>query len=346
MLNFDHAKVTSMKTLSINRLILAIGIPALIIMVLFALTKTELLIEKPTFGAFAISFDLLITVPCIYYIIIRNSKISPLTLFPMVIATMVIATLILPRENQYYLDLFKRYAIPLIELGFILLVIRGIRRSVRSHQMAGQIKYDFYSVLQLVCYDLLPKRIAGIFITELAVIYYGLIQWKQRPIQSNEFTYHKSSGTPAMMGMVMCILAVETFATHLLIAKWNGTAAWILTGLSGYVIIQLLGFIRSLSKRPMFIMNNILFIRYGILAEVSINIDDINSVEFSNRKFKDNHHTRKLSAFGNLESHNVIIKLKNPYTLSRIYGIKKQFTELVLLVDDKQGFKHAIEAAK
>lgn len=88
MFNFDHAKVTSMKTLSINRLILAIGIPALIIMVLFALTKTQLLIEKPTIGAFAISFDLLITVPCIYYIIIRNSKISPLTLFPMVIATM------------------------------------------------------------------------------------------------------------------------------------------------------------------------------------------------------------------------------------------------------------------
>lgn len=88
MFNFDHAKVTSMKTLSINRLILAIGIPALIIMVLFALTKTQLLIEKPTIGAFAISFDLLITVPCIYYIIIRNSKISPPTLFPMVIATM------------------------------------------------------------------------------------------------------------------------------------------------------------------------------------------------------------------------------------------------------------------
>lgn len=113
--------------------------------------------------------------------------------------------------------------------------------------------------------------------------------------------------------------------------------------MSIYTAIQLFGFLKSLSQRPTTIRNNHLIIRYGIFAETEIRLQDIEFIELSTSNLKLDNLTKKLSTFGELESPNVIIKLKKEYCLSGLYGIRKKFTNLALYLDNREEFKSKVE---
>ena len=129
---------------------------------------------------------------------------------------------------------------------------------------------------------------------------------------------------------------------HTLLAKWSNTAAWVLTFLSIYSGIQLFGFLKSMFKRPILIEDKKLFLRYGIMNETIIDTEIIDSIEISSKDITLDKETRKLSFLGELESHNIIIRLKEENTLIGLYGVKRKFKNLVLHVDDKVEFKNKI----
>lgn len=329
--------------LQINRTWFSFGIPLLMVLGLSLLCKSSFLPNNPTLGAFAVTFDLLLTVPLIYFFLIRKSKIPAITILPAVILGLVIATYILPEENQRYLNLFKLFGLPVIELSVISFVIFKVRRSINNFKLKKEEHVDFYSALKIVCADLVPKTLVPFLATEIAVIYYGFINWKKYRPKTNEFSYHKNSGTMAVIAAVIVMVMVETFVFHLLLAKWSITAAWILSALSAYTGLQLFGFLKSLSQRPIIIAQDTLLIRYGILAETKINIEDIARIELSSSDLKQDKETKKLSTFGDLESHNTIIILKKEYRLFGLYGTHKQFTKLALHIDNKEEFKNKLE---
>ena len=69
------------------------------------------------------------------------------------------------------------------------------------------------------------------------------------------------------------------------------------------------------------------------MNEATIELKEINSIEISSKDIELNKETRKLSFLRELESHNVVIRLKNENTLIGLYGIKKKFKVLALYVD-------------
>lgn len=333
------------KYLQLNRLLISLGIPFLIILFLAFLTKSTIFSDHPSIGSFAITFDLLITIPIIYFLLIRKSKIPVTTVVPVMIVSLIVGTFILPNENQYYLNLFKVWGLPIIEILVVSFIIVKIRTSIRKYKQKKLLNPDFYTTLKETCSELLPEKIVPIFATEIAVFYYGFLNWKKPTPDENDFTYHKNSGTPTLLVAIIFIGIIETFAIHLLLERWNSTAAWIFSGLSIYTAIQLFGFLKSLSQRPIRIEKNHLIIRYGILAETEINLEDIDFIELSKSDLKSDNLTKQLSAFGTLESHNIIIRLKKEYSLLGLYGIKKRFTNLALYLDKNEEFKKKIELA-
>ena len=98
-------------------------------------------------------------------------------------------------------------------------------------------------------------------------------------------------------------------------------------------------------KRPIIIENNKLFLRYGIMNETTIDIRNIESIEVTSKDVELNKETRKLSILGELESHNIIIKLKEENTLIGLYGIKRKFKNIIFHIDDKNEFKNRINNA-
>ncbi|MCQ0112565.1 hypothetical protein SAMN04487906_2153 [Zhouia amylolytica] len=320
-----------------NRNLLNFGIPLILLGSLILLMTSSSIIINDTLGM-AISADLLLTIPAIYYLLIRNTKVSKLTVIPFIVFGLLAGSYFLPIEKQTYLILFKTWALPVIELSVFSLIIIKISRAIKKFKALKGDSPDFYDVLRRTCYDVLPGRLVLPFATEVAVLYYSFICWKRRPLKENEFSYHLKSGSPALMGALIFIILIEAVAMHFLIVLWSHIAAWILTGLSIYTAIQFLGFVKSLSQRPISLDGRHMSLRYGIMNETRIPYSCIKSIHIFTKDLKKDTLTRTLSPLGALESHNIIIYLKDVHTLNGLYGIKKEYKVIGFHIDEPQEF--------
>lgn len=319
--------------------------PLLIIGIMVLIAKSTIFKANPGILSTGITFDLLLTVPLVYFLLIRKTSIPKTTVVPILIIGIVICSLILPTENQHYLNLFKTWILPIVELSILSFVIFKVQNGIKRYKQNKTESFDFFTTLKSTCYEILPKALVIPVVTEIAVFYYGFINWRKRKLRENEFTYHKDSGTVTLLIAIIFIVAIETVTIHILLAKWNTTVAWILTCLSIYSGIQIFGFAKSMLKRPITIENNKLFLRYGIMNQTTIDLEDIDSIEISSKDIELNKETRKLSFLGELEGHNMVIRLKEENTLIGLYGIKRKYKNLALHVDKKNEFKERINNA-
>ena len=317
----------------------------LIIGLMIFISKTSLFKLNPDNLAIGITIDLLLTVPFIYFLLIRKTNIPKTTVVPFLILGVVLCSIILPSENQQYLNLFKTWILPIVELSVISYVIYNVRKGIKHYKLSKTESFDFFTTLKNTCYEILPKGVVIPVVTEIAVFYYGFLYWKKRELKENEYSYHKDSGTITLLIAIIFIVAIETIVLHILLVKWSNIAAWILTFLSIYSGFQIFGFLKSMFKRPISIENDRLYLRYGIMSETTIYIKDIDRVEISSKDIEINKETRKLSFLGELEGHNIIIRLKKENELIGLYGLKRKYKNLALYIDEKIEFKNRINNA-
>jgi hypothetical protein len=331
------------KILKINKTLIALGVVFSIICMLILLMKSPLLKENNTLSL-AITIDLLLFVPFVYFMFIRKTNTPKTTVVPIMIISLLVGLYFMPKENQTYLMLFKTWLLPLIEISVITYIIIKVRNTIKTYKETKDSNLDFFTTLKSACSKILPKKAVNPFATEIAIIYYGFINWKKNKYTKNEFTHHKNSGSLAIFGALILIIAIETVGLHFLLAKWSNIAAWVLTTLSVYTAIQILGFAKSIAKRPISINQNSLSLRYGIINEVDIKFSNIEEIELSKKSLnKDDKLTRTLSPLGESESHNVIIHLKETNELKGIYGIKKKFKTIGFHIDESQKFYDTIK---
>jgi hypothetical protein len=331
------------KAISLEHKFVIFGTPLLILAAIILMVESSAFDLSSNAITFGITIDLLLTTPFIYFLLIRNTNIPNTTVVPFLILGMIIGTFLLPTENQYFLELFKIWVFPIIELTIIGFVVYQVHKAIKEFKKRKDLTFDFFATLKEVCYELLPKLVVMPVVTEIAVFYYGFVYWRKRKLSENEFSYHKESTTVALLITIIFLVAIETFVFHILLSKWSVTAAWIFTMLSIYSAIQILGFLKSIIKRPISIENNTLKLRYGILSETFIDIRNISSIELTDMDITFDKETRKLSPLGELEGHNVVIRLNRENTLTGLYGMKRKFKTLALHVDNKARFKEMLE---
>ncbi|MEO0337885.1 MAG: hypothetical protein AAF242_01600 [Bacteroidota bacterium] len=331
-----------LKTLSIPRSLLTLGLIGSLLVFLVFLMQSPLIRTSANLDL-AVSVDLLLTIPLLYFLLIRKTDIPKITLVPITIVGLLLGYNFLPLEHQMYLDLFKEWVLPLIELTVLSVIITKVIVGIKKYRSVSGERADFYSTLIETCEEVLPKKMVHLFATEIAVFYYSFFTWKKRPVQENEFTYHLKSGTPVLLLAFIFIILIETFVLHLIIERWSVTAAWILTILSIYTGLQMLGFSKSLSRRPYQIKEGFLHLRYGILSEAIIPLQEIERIEITKKALPEDKMARRLSPLGDLESHNLVLHFKTPQVMVGLYGFKKTFNTLALFVDDPQPFKHKVE---
>jgi len=259
---------------------------------------------------------------------------------------LVVEGYILPAEHQTLLTNIKFIAIPVLEFGILSTIIYKIislRNSLKN--TSGE---DFYDRLLIACHEVFPNRIGKLLATEIAVVYY-FFGWsykqKKSPLQ---FTGYLKSGIRSTIGVLLFLVVAETAVLHLLVAHWNETIAWILTIIGIYTIVQIVAVLRSLSQRLIKIdpTKNCLALKYGFGTQTTISISEIDSIEKTRRSITNNENHCSLSLFEMLDTHNVIIKLKNENTLFKIYGIEKKYTSIAVFVDEVDLFIKEINHLK
>lgn len=329
--------------MTIRRHTLAIIIPAILFVAMALLAKTSWFIAQPEALAIGLVFDFTLTIPIVYFLIVRKTNIPNITVVPVFIIGTIVASYVIPPDQQFYLNQIKTWIIPVVELGvltFIIYKIRQINLEFKK-QKAGQV--NFYDSLKQAVAEILPKPVDVFFATEIATFYYGFFHWRNHKLKTNEFSYHKDNGAIALFIVIIGLVIVETGIIHLLLTRWSSLAAWILSGISIYTGLQLFGFMHSMSKLPIEITDEQLTLRYGLMASMNVPFESIKAVEISSKDLDENTTVKKLSILGNLEAHNIIIHFNERSTFSTLYGFNKTCEGLALHVDTPSEFKAALD---
>jgi len=321
------------------------GIPFLLVFLSVLILKSSVFKENSNLLSFGITFDFLISIPFIYYLLIRKTKISNKSISILLTVNLILASFFIPKQNQYYLELFKNWLLPLLELLIIGILINNVKKSLKKINENETQNADFFTILKQVLRELVPKKIVIPFATEIAVFYYGFINWKKRKLSENEFTYHKNSGIIITLIAFMISGMIEIFVIHKLLMRWNGTVAWILTIFSIYTVLQIYGIIRALSKRPILIDEKGIHLKYSIISETYIEFENINKIKIFTKEIDKKGTIKCFSPFGKLEGNNIKIELKKEITIIGFYGIKRKMKSFVLFIDEKEKFIQKINNA-
>ncbi|MCR9172620.1 MAG: hypothetical protein NXI10_09020 [bacterium] len=331
------------KRATFRKLFIGFPVIAVCISTLFFIADIPAFFSNHPHLSLAITIDFLVIVPSLYWLTIRKTSIPNITVVPVLVLSMLLCGLALPENRQWYLNGFEQWIFPFIELTVISFVVWKLRKVVLGYKASRVQSVDFFSALKEACADVLPKSVVIPFATEIAVFYYGFIAWKKRTLTANEFSYHKESGTVTLLFAIVGIVTIEMVTVHVLLGKWSAMAVWILTVLSAYSGLQIFGFAKGVSRRPIVIEDGQLKLRYSFLKEADIPFEHIKEVRLETKDLNPEENIAKLSLLHDLEGHNVILELEEPATLHGMYGSKKQFTKIALHIDRKEDFRAQVQ---
>lgn len=325
------------------------AIPFLAIFLLFAvfffLTRSEAFQAEMQLLSNAIAIDLALTVPVVYYFLIRKTRIPDLTVIPVFLLSVWYGSFILPPEGKTVYAIINTYKLHIAELLFISFEAVWVYRVYTHYKKIKRGYYYFYEDIKQICLRFLGnKAVANIFSSEISLLYYCFSPVKNTS-HGAAFTYYKNGGLGAMTFAFSLLILVETAALHFLVQQWSIMLAWVLTCSSIYVLIYVVAQYKASKGLPITVQSGHLMIRNGLLYHMAIPLSQIKTIQITSAASAlDHRQVLKIAPMGDLGGHHVIITFKEMITAPGLYGVLKTFDTLAIeLDDDPETFKRAVE---
>ena len=308
----------------------------LLLIGMIALTHSPLFSARPDLLGRAILFDLTVWPTLLFYgFIARPAKLSVLRLTVAVAVFVRIALLVLPENARpFTIDWPVLFAgVEGIMLVFVVVRIRVIVLTYRKLRAFQDAETALSGSLQTV----LGSTTTTIMLSEWQTIRWGLLGWwRVEPLSPNHqpLTTHHNSGQVAMGVALLVVGLIEVVAVHLLIARWNPTAAFWVSAFSGYGMLFLVADLVASCQRPSLLTPTDLHIRVGIRWQAAIPKSLILSVVPIHEK------PAKAPDLLNgvlIIAPNTLITLREPVTINGPYGIRRPVSRITLFLDDGAG---------
>ncbi len=302
------------------------------------IVASPLFARGPRVGAAGISFDLLVTVPAAFWFLVARPRGLPwFSVVPVVIASGYAGLLVLPAAHQQYLHDARFLTAP----AELWLVGYGAVRAWRLLRSGAHPRGDVLAATRAALREIVRyPRVADVVAEEIALLWYALLSWRADPavaVGETAFTQHRRAGLAGLFGAVAFACLGEALGVHLLAASWSPTAAWVLTGLSLYGALWLVGLGRSVVLRPTVLAAGGLRVRLGMLHEAWVPFDRIARVTEvraapANRRAPGYLHAAIFAA------PRLMLELSAPVESHGLYGTRKRgITRIGLLVDEPRG---------
>ena len=189
----------------------------------------------------------------------------------------------------------------------------------------------------VTCYLVRRELPARIMAAELGVWYYALLSWRKKPsVEADDkaYSYHNAGGYMNMMLGLELAFPVEIVAMHMLLSHWSATVAIVVTLLSLYATVWLVGDARARVLRPVVLGKGELRIECGIQMKGTISLSGIASV--SCHEPADIDKSDKLN-YGTFYQANVWVVMHDPVEVRTLLGMKRSLA-IGLSLDDPQKF--------
>lgn len=285
--------------------------------------------RQPAIISAAVAFDMIVCIPLLYWwLVIRKRLATARTLIPIIALSLLAAHQILPPSHRGALELL-RYLIAPVELAlaaFIIWKARAIMRSLPAGRGA-----DIVESLERVLEPSLGHRAAARFIAaEIAILYYAVAPRAPAPRDAALRFYPQRSAM--LIATLAVVLVIETAGMHLLISLWSATAAWILTGLSAYTLLWVVGDYRAIARRPTILSRDSLLIRVGLRFSGEVPLAMIEAARPANWRDA----CRPPPKHVNLAAPatpNLLITFRAPIAARRFFGIQSTVHGVLMAVD-------------
>lgn len=306
--------------------VFTIGVSSLL--ALYALPGLATETEKQVVAT-ALVMDFTLSLPVmVYVLLVRTGRLPWMVLLPTFVAGYTLAALTIPSQHHAGLDAVGWLAVP-AELAVVIYLVLTTRKAFRQ---AGDDEGDFATRLRATAREVLAKRTAAdIITTEVSILYYAFRCRPAASLRPGEYSVHRESGYGLMLVGLGMVLIAETLAVHFVVTLWSNLAAWVLSGLSVYALVWLLGDYRAFSARPIRITARQLQLRLGLRWEANIPLSSIVRVEpivGSHGKAE-----RGVLHAALVGSPNVRLELDRVITVTAMYGLEKSVQSLCIRVD-------------
>lgn len=285
--------------------------------------------------------DFMVGIPISFYLlVIRPRNLTLLSVIPIIWIGYGLSVFALGSADAGVLPYLLAVLIP-VEIAIAGRECLKVVDTFRSARKASADPMVWFkeTMLYLVRKDV-PASMAA---AELCVWYYALLSWRKKPYVlpgEKEFTYHNAGGYMNMMLGLALAFPVEIVGIHLLVSQWSVVVACVVTALSIYAAIWLIGDARARVMRPVAIGEDCIRLECGIQMEAIIPLSNIETICLSENDLDSLAKVDKLN-YGTLYQANVWIVAKRPFEVRTILG-EKHVRTIGLSVDEPQMFVQAV----
>jgi hypothetical protein len=294
--------------------------------------------------AYAVTADLVLLVPLLYYLfVVRGRGWPAVTVAPVFLISLLAAGGILPEPHHGLLDALAWFAVPaeLFVVGFVAVKARQVARAYRA---AGTGTTDPAAQLRVAARQALGDHVvADIVAFELALLYYAVLSWRRRPATGG-FSHHRRAGYGAVLGTLGVVMAVETVGLHVLVQRWSPAAAWVLTALSLYALVWLLGDLQAVRLRPLRVERDALVLRVGLRWTLVVPFDAVEVLRPFDPQ-RDGRKRRGYLAAVVAGGPRYLLVLRHPLQAEGPYGLRRTVRAVGFRVDAPEVFEEALQAA-
>lgn len=330
---------------SLDRFRPALWFGALLLLIVsleHTITTSTLFSQRPILP-YAVTFDLLVGIPGLFYwLVVRRYRLPLSSLAGVVGACLAVTYWVLPVAQQAPLHALRFLPALLEGITFLLLVTKA-RRLLRSYQAAYRQQPAFWPSAQLAVQQTLGP--AGVLlVAEVEMLRYALLGWWAKPEVTREataFSSYRDSGFTAFAVMVGVALTVETAVLHLLVSLWSTRVAGWLLFFDVYTLVMLVAHGQAVRLRPIQLTTDTLHLNVGFVWHLTVPLGELVSLE----SLRDN--PEPAPDLLNLTKllftpPNLLLTFAQPVTLKGPYGIRRTGRRLAVYLDQPQQFREAI----
>jgi hypothetical protein len=296
--------------------------------------------SSPGLLAAAVAFDLVVVVPGAYWFMRLRGRRPAARVMPVFLLSLMGAAAVLPATYRGMVPLVRLVAAP-AELVLMGMIVLRARQAFRSAPAAGA---DAAERIREAAIAALPYRAAAEIIAyELSLMYYALLGWRARPsVDGGTFGYHVKSGYGGIVFALAAATVVEGSAVHLLVHGSSALAAWILSGISAYGLLWLLGDYQAVRLRPMVAGDDALRLRVGLRWSATVPWSVIAALKDAGRAPlpKRAPGWLRMTVIGQPK---LVLELRRPVEARGPYGITRRVERIGLTVDDAVRFRAEVE---
>jgi hypothetical protein len=165
--------------------------------------------------------------------------------------------------------------------------------------------------------------------------------WRTPARSAAIFTVHRNAGWSLYAGVLMFLTLVETAAVHVALATYaSTTVAWVVTALSVYTVLWILGDVLAL-RHGGAIVGADLELRIGARWRGRVPWADI--VSIAPASCQASKYPRDDAVDVSILGANVILTLREPCRLVGLFGRRRDALAIALSIDDRDGFLAAVQ---